>query len=350
MTINEFQAYDLYKYYPDIDNDRYYNYRVKKKNKLVRGAKYMLKGLECDGFGMPTRVYQVVALVKDVNDVVLNSVVMRQLQGNSDDTKFTLSRAECQVLHIKYEPGLQLFPAGMMWKKWSDKIETGRTVFNEADMSTYPVSRIDGNIRHVIIKIDRFRVDGSNVIDSVTDKEIPIDTFLSSMRLTSKGNIVSLKDAYSHGLQFFKKDESIPYRIIMPGDNGLEDDDTSTDSMFIEAYLKKPSRGIHTDDGISGIPPTLLKGKTVNDMFNIYVDEFKLNKKNHKSAIKHYEKKTGDTFKLPGDSFVARADGTYNIITTSDMHRHGHVGDIIYDASNKSMGIKMSNGLWMLEE
>lgn len=350
MTISEFQAYDLYKYYPDIDNDRYYNYRVKKKNKLIRGAKYMLKGLECDGFNMPIRVYQVVALVNDVNDVVLNSVVMRQLQGYSDDTKFTLSRAECQVLHIKYEPGLQLFPAGMMWRRWSEKLETGKTVFDENDMSTYPVSRIDGSIRHIILKIDRFRVDGSIVIDSITDKEIPIDTFLSSMRLTSKGNIVSLKDAVKNGLQFFKKDEAIPYRIIMPGDNGNADDQTSTDSMLIEAYLKKPAKGIHTDDGISGIPPHLLSGKTANDLFNIYVDEFKINKKKHKSAIKHYESKTGESFNLPSDSFVARSDGMYDILNTTDMHRHSHVGDIIYDASGKCMAIKMSDGLWTIKE
>ena len=341
MTITDFQAFDLYEFFPDIDNDRYYNYRVRKKNKLIRGAKYMLKGLECDGFQMPARVYQVVALVNTVNDVVLDSVVMRQLKGFEDDTKYTLTKQECQVLHIKYEPGLQLFPAKMIWKKYNDRIESGRTAFDENDMSTYPISRIDNTIRHVILKIDRFQVDGNYVIDVEKDKRHYIDTFLSSMRITSKGNLVSHRDAINVGMQLFKKEESLPFRLVI-GDhiaNGLTDG-----SLYVEIYLKKPSKGRYTEDGITGIPPNLLVNKKVTDLFNVYVDEFKLSKKKAVSAIKHYEEKTGKTINIPTTSFIGSDP---DLLNNNDMHRRNiHVGDIVFDRNGGQLCLQTSEGVW----
>ena len=340
MTITDFQAFDLYKYFPDIDNDRYYNYRVRKKNKLIRGAKYVLKGLECDGFQMPERVYQVVALVSKVNDVELDSVVMRQLRGFEDDTKYTLTKQECQVLHIKYEPGLQLFPAKMLWKKFNDRIESGRTFFDESDMSTYPVSRIDSTIRHIILKVDRFQVEGNYVIDTDKDKRYMIDSFLTSMRITSKGNLVSHRDAISAGMSLFKKEESLPFRIII-GDtktNGLTDGD-----LYVEVYLKKPVKGCTTEDGITGIPPRLFVGKKITDILNVYVDEFKLGKKAI-SAIKHYQSKTGIEITIPCSSFIG---STFDILNNNDMHRKNiHVGDMLFDPFKSELHLQTSDGIW----
>lgn len=340
MTITEFQAYDLYKFYPDIDNDRYYNYRVKKKNKLVRGAKYILKGLECDGFEMPSRVYQVVALVNSVNDVVLNSVVMRQLSGFDSDVKFTLSKQECQVLHIKYEPGLQLFPAGLRWKKYTSRIETGKTEFNEADMSTYPVSRIDGNIRHIILKLDRFHADGNYVYDNERDKKWLVDVFVSSMKVTSKNLLVSHKDALAAGVPLFKRDESLPFRVISGeqiGDN---------DTLYLEVYLKKPAKGITTEDGIVGIPPNALSGKRVTDLFTVYVDEFKLNKKN-RSVIEMYQSKTSENIEIPQSSVIVSIPNLKGIKADSSIsHRRQHVGDILFDQSKDCIILHASDGDW----
>lgn len=336
MTITEFSAYDLYKYYPDIDNDRYYNYRVKKKNKLVKGAKYMLKGLECDGFEMPARVYQVVAIVNSVNDVVLDSVVMRQLKGFEDDTKFTLSRQDCQVLHIKYEPGLQLFPSGLRWKKYNDRIETGKTEFIEEDMSTYPVSRIDGSIRHIIVKIDRFYIDGLNVVDSEKDKKYMIDSFLSALKVTSRGHLVSHRDAMSAGIQLYKKDEALPFRIIV--------DDT--DALLVEIFLKKPAKGLTTEDGIIGIPPSLLSKKRITDLISITLDEFKLAKKKCVSSIQKYQEKTGEEFKINNTTFIG--SGYDGFFTKSDRRHKPHVGDMMYNLNTQNLMVNTPDGIWTM--
>lgn len=343
MTISEFQAYDLYKFYPDIDNDRYYNYRVKKKNKLIRGAKYILRGLECDGFEMPSRVYQVVAIVNTVNDVVLNSVVMRQLKGFDNDVKFTLSKQECQVLHIKYEPGLQLFPSNLRWKKYTDRINTGRTVFDESDMATYPVSRIDGNIRHIILKIDRFHIDGKYVYDHEKDKRWLVDTFVSSMKVTSKKLLVSHRDALSVGMSFFKKDESLPFRIISGDQIG------DYDALFVEVYLKKPVKGVSTEDGITGIPARLFMNKTATDLFNIYIDEFKLGKKT-KSAISNYQDKTSNDADIPSTAFIGSVPNIKeHMVNATHIHRKNfHVGDILYDQASNNIGFISSDGIWSI--
>ena len=350
MTITEFQAYDLYKYYPDVDNDRYYNYHVRKKNKLIRGAKYMLKGLECDGFDMPARVYQVVALVNSIHDVVLDSVVMRQLSGFDNDVKFTLSKQECQVLHVKYEPGLQLFPAGMRWKKWNERAEERpMTVFDPEDLSTYATSRIDGNIRHIILKIDRFHVEGNYVIDNEQEnKSWTIDRFIAALKVTSKNPLVKFKDALSNGMMFYKKDELIPYRIIMPEDSyAVSSSMTTSESLFIELYLKKPTRGLSTEDGITGIPPRVLVSKSARELFNIYVDEFKLNKKKSRSAIDHYNVKTGDRFVIPQDAFVGNLAGEALKDFSKDMaHRRGRVGDVMYDPESDRIMFRSSQGTW----
>lgn len=300
MRINDFEAIDIYKIFPDIDNDRYYNYRPRKKNKLVKGAKYALKGLSCDGFEMPERVYQVVAIVNDVNDVVLNSVVMRQLEGLADDVKYSLNKTECQNLHIKYEPGLQLFPIEMNWKQCTDKRDTGKTNFETNDMSTYPVSRIDGSIRYIILKINDFYIEDREVVNIKNDKRYPIEKFLSSIKISSKVYIKYGSNQLSKSNIFFMKTESIPFRILTEGYL----DNVSSESLYIELMTKKPSKNVYTIDGISGINPAALTNKSINDIFDITIDEFILNKKKS-------NKDRNDLLYIPKDSFSSM----YNVVS-----------------------------------
>lgn len=284
MRIDNFEAFDIYKLFPDIDNDRYYNYRPRKKTKLIKGAKYALKGMSCDGFEMPERVYQVVALVHDVNDVVLNSVVMRQLEGLADDIKYSLNKTECQTLHIKYEPGLQLFPMEMNWKRHTERISSGRTKFEKDDMSTYPVSRIDGNIRYIVIKLNDFNIEGREIVNINNDKRYSIENFLPSLKITSKDFITFASDPSKKTNIFYMKTESVPFRIF----SGGYLDNVSDDGLYVELLTKKPTKNVYTLDGISGINPGSIRNKTINDIFEITLDEFRLNKKKTKKIDPTY--------------------------------------------------------------
>ena len=81
-----------------------------------RGDKYALVLQGEEDFQNIERTYAVVGKIDKMNNIEINAVIVKQIDGN-DTTIFSLTKADCKELGIKYAPGLQLFPANMNWKQ-----------------------------------------------------------------------------------------------------------------------------------------------------------------------------------------------------------------------------------------
>ena len=79
------------------------------------GDKYALVLQGEEDFQYIERIYTVVGKISKLNNIVIDAVIVKQI-GGDNTTKFSLTKADCRELGIKYEPGLQLFPSNMDWK------------------------------------------------------------------------------------------------------------------------------------------------------------------------------------------------------------------------------------------
>lgn len=90
-----------------------------KKNqriKFVVGKHYYL--LTKAPFG-DKRIYREFVLKKFCycrNDMPLNILILKEV-SDFNCTKYTLNRNDCLKYHVKYEPGLQIFPMSMRWNE-----------------------------------------------------------------------------------------------------------------------------------------------------------------------------------------------------------------------------------------
>ena len=132
------------------------------------GEKYELSGISCEDFTMPKKVYELVKTINSVDGVKMDSVVMKQIDGDKS-TIFSLTKADCQKLNIPFSQGLQIFPKNMGWNKIDNNkklIEQKPTniEFDSTNLSTYPVCYNDKLIHFVVIKLSGFNVLNSNTI------------------------------------------------------------------------------------------------------------------------------------------------------------------------------------------
>ena len=86
--------------------------RVKTKFKI--GRYYYQRIKPKDGSLNIVIKYQCVKTIYSIKDIETNIVIMRQITPY-DGRKFTLDRQECQKFHIKYEPGLEVWPMEINW-------------------------------------------------------------------------------------------------------------------------------------------------------------------------------------------------------------------------------------------
>lgn len=86
--------------------------RIKTKFKI--GRYYYQRIKPKDGSPNVVIKYQCVKTIYSIKDIEVNIVIMRQLTPY-DGRKFTLDRQECQKFHIKYEPGLEVWPMEINW-------------------------------------------------------------------------------------------------------------------------------------------------------------------------------------------------------------------------------------------
>lgn len=271
IKIENVIPFDFYKYDPDMDMNRYYNYSVKRKEKLIRGAKYMLNGRRIMNFHMPTYVYEIIALVNSVNGVELNSVVAKQVEGPDDvDAHFALTLKDCEILHVHYQPGLRLFSNNLNWKRVSSVLKTGKIKnFDFKNLGTYPVSRIDGTVRYMMVKIPNFYIENKNIHCIDFDRNYGYNDFVNRIHVITKANIIYKKDSFSKNILLFKKNEEVPFRILNKNFKGIQDDPDFHNCLYLEMQLKKPIKGLFSEDGYFGITSNILEGKKFNDVFEI---------------------------------------------------------------------------------
>ena len=86
--------------------------RIKTKFKI--GRYYYQRIKPKDGSPNVVIKYQCVKTIYSIKDVETNIVIMRQISPY-DGRKFTLDRQECMKFHIKFEPGLEVWPMEINW-------------------------------------------------------------------------------------------------------------------------------------------------------------------------------------------------------------------------------------------
>lgn len=59
--------------------------------------------------GSVVKTYICVGIVKTILNNPINVVIMKQILGDRSSMIFCLNKMDCKRLHIKYEPGLQVF-------------------------------------------------------------------------------------------------------------------------------------------------------------------------------------------------------------------------------------------------
>lgn len=106
---------------PKKNDNRYslkYNTKHRAKNKIKTkfkvGRNYFLRIKPKDGSANIIIKYQCVKTIYSVKDIEMNVVIMKLLSP-FDSKKFTLDRHECEKFHIKFEPGLEVWPMEMNW-------------------------------------------------------------------------------------------------------------------------------------------------------------------------------------------------------------------------------------------
>lgn len=91
-------------------------HRAKKKikTKFKIGRYYFLRIKPKDGSANVIIKYQCVKTIYSVKDIPMNIVIMKQVSPYASK-KYTLDRHECEKFHIKFQPGLEVWPMEMNW-------------------------------------------------------------------------------------------------------------------------------------------------------------------------------------------------------------------------------------------
>lgn len=91
---------------------------VKKSiNKKFRlGEIYYLKNKNKQTGMYEVREFVLKKIIYTVKDQPVEVLIMKQIDGPVN-TSFVLSKAECALFHIKYEPGLQIWSMRMNWTR-----------------------------------------------------------------------------------------------------------------------------------------------------------------------------------------------------------------------------------------
>ena len=132
-----------------------------KNDKFEIGKLYSLQGETCEDFKMPIKIYELIAIIKSLNGIQLNSIVVKEI-SETDDSIFSLTKLDCSLLGVSFQRGLELYPMSLDWKKVeAEKNESKDTTkdlfdmkyFSSIDLSTYPVNRGDKTIKNMIVEI-----------------------------------------------------------------------------------------------------------------------------------------------------------------------------------------------------
>jgi len=232
------------------------------------GEKYELSGISCEDFTMPKKVYELVKTINSVDGVKMDSVVMKQIDGDKS-TIFSLTKADCKKLDIPFSQGLQIFPKNMGWNKIDNNkklIEQKPTniEFDSTNLSTYPVCYNDKLIHFVVIKLSGFNVLNSNTIFTPHGHFVNIKDFFDTLTITTKRDI---GNAYDFGNTFIQKSSHIKYKVVTSNVSRCNRFSNLVDAsgcVFIELSFET-----QYDNMILGIHPSSFENLSFDDFFSV---------------------------------------------------------------------------------
>lgn len=261
--------------------------------KFIKGEKYSLQGVSCDGFDMPTKVYELVDVIDDFHGVPINSVIMKQVDGESGQI-YSYSKNDCLQLGIDYQEGLQPFPKNMHWKRLKETIP-----FDKDDLSSTPRSEVDNTIHHVLLKINGFKDYADGYVLSPSGKLIKEKQFLDSLRIINNEPIVYGNGYVTKDKTKLAKDIVYPKGLIYNHGNFISQDDTIYVlinfvqwNILWDSLYRMPKDSYKIDNAF-GIDPKYLANINPKDMFTIAwdelgaftIEEYEMRKQKQKEAL-----------------------------------------------------------------
>lgn len=249
-----------------------------KKERFKIGRRYLLSGVECDDFEMPKKEYELVGLVSEINGIVLDSVIMKQISGTSG-TIFSLTKQDCRNLNIKFQPCLQMFPRNLNWIEVKDetekvenidnKIEQLQYVFNPNNLSTYPLCHVDKTVRHIMIEINSCSFNHiSNFISIGDEHHIHKTKFLENLKIRVKRPLLG-DNTRSANYQY---GDIINYRLMTRevGNCTTNEFVDNEGKIYIELSLVKHNKTRSLFDGYIGVKHQIFDNQSFSDIFELY--------------------------------------------------------------------------------
>ena len=238
--------------------------------KFIKGEKYALSGVSCEGFEMPEKIYELIGIHDEYDGININSVIVKQVGGYQDKI-FTLSKHDCECMGIEYENGLQLFPKHLNWKRVKEDIP-----FDKTNLGTTPTSDIDNTIRYVLLKLSGFKDYSDGYVVTPSGKLIKEEKFVKTLRIVSDEPIVYEKPSgeKKNGLMIpanTRLDVQIAYPSVLSYNHGnfISEDDT----VYLLIKFAKNINDPLSIDGKNGVERHFLEGFNPNDHFKIAWDE-----------------------------------------------------------------------------
>ena len=236
---------------------------------FVKGEKYALSGVSCEGFEMPEKVYELVGIHDEYDGIALNSVIVKQVSGLKDKI-YTLSKNDCDCMGIEYEEGLQLFPKHLNWKRVKEVVP-----FDKNNLGTTPLSDIDNTIRYVLLKVNGFKDYIDGYVMTPSGKLIKEKQFEDSIKIVSNEPLVYEKPDVESPGYILPENKALDIDIVYPKDliynhgNFISSDDT----IYILVKLVAETHNPSSIDGQYGVESAFLDGFNPNEHFMISWDE-----------------------------------------------------------------------------
>lgn len=236
---------------------------------FIIGEKYSLKGVSCEGFEMPEKVYELVAIHDEFDGININSLIVKQISGDQDKI-FTLSKNDCDHIGIEYEKGLQLFPKHLNWQRVKDVIP-----FESSNLGTTPLSDIDNTIRYVLLKLDGFKDYADGYILTPSGKIIKEKQFENTLMVTSNEPIVYTNPTNKQNGIRIQEGTPLDIKVVYPKTLNFNHGNFISNEDTIYVLITLAKRVIKRDaiDGLYGVEKDLLEGFNPNDHFSISWDE-----------------------------------------------------------------------------
>ena len=282
------------------------------------GEKYSLVIEGEEEFQNIERTYIVVGKVEKLNDISIDSIIVKQIDG-IETTIFSLTKNDCKMLGIKYMPGLQLFPSNMDWKQIKEekddvlpdvkkKKEIKETsvkentndidralynlyysdfIFNNNGYETKQICTVKSkiidityednsitsdSITSVTIRLEGFYHCGENKIMTPEKQEMDVEDFLASLKVITAKEFYGNIDSYTDNKRVyatFEKYENIPFRVMTQKyGTQMVDYQNICDAngrLYIELDLTKP---------YVEIGQTITRYIGLSNLYNISSDDF----------------------------------------------------------------------------